>query len=223
MHWSFTLCEVVLGNAAPQRDDGPVVGPPEVDEPGARRINDRARAPVGPSNMGWWRVLCKTLCDVSNRRQIFVFEEDRAVLTNICSLHGIDAGLMDDLTHCFKWMVNHLFSGAVRAVGMSKRDVLGCTKIRCVLTTATRIVHYAPERVLACSTFYLTDSLREIENVLMPESIGDPSDRKSLLVHLGSYQTSLRSESDCDDAVEMFVQFERLSKGPLLCLCSHSW
>ncbi|KAI9568102.1 hypothetical protein HD554DRAFT_2039184 [Boletus coccyginus] len=132
MHWSFTSCQVVLGNAAPQQDDGPVVGPPEVDEPGARRINDRARAPVGPSN-----VVC--------------------------------------------------------AMGMSKRVVLGCTKIR------------------------------EIENVLMPESIGDASDRKSLLVHLGSYQTSLHSELDCNDAVEMFVQFERLSKGPLLCLCSHSW
>lgn len=161
---------------------------------------------------------------ISNRRQIFGFEEDKAILTNICSLHSIDAGLVDGLTHCFKWMANRLFSGAVRTVGVSKRSVLGCTKIQCVLTTATRIVHYTLQCVLTRSTFYLTrtDSLREVENILMPESIGDTNNRKSLLIRLGSYQTSLHSESDCDDAAEMFIQFEQLSKGPLLCLCSHS-
>lgn len=86
---------------------------------------------------------------ISNRKRVWVFEEDGAALRDVCSLHGIGGYLIDDVAYCFGWRwLTICFQD------QCKKVIPSCMKIWFVLT---RIVRYALDCILAHSTFYSTD------------------------------------------------------------------
>jgi len=210
MHRSFAPFDVVPGNASVQRDNSLLVVPSGVDERAAIRLHDRAGSLAGPSDVGLHaalrlenraesltvaeNVLGEALRTTSNRRHVFIFEENGVVLRNVCSLHGIGGELVDDVARCFVWMIEHLFSGTCARTGDVEDGCIGlyedsvCADVAAEMTTASRIVRYVLGRVLV--TFYSTDSLGDIAGVLVPDYIGDASDRKSLVTRLQGYHTS---------------------------------
>jgi hypothetical protein len=79
------------------------------------------------------------------------------------------------------------------------------------MQTPSQIVSYVLKCVLSCTTFYLTDSLQVIANVVVPRSLSDGEDGRTLVALFRGGQSSLQPHLGADDPLAMFAQYERLS------------